>query len=81
VMMNVKRQRVYIKIYRDAISLGLAVVKKLLEEAKSLRCQKAVCISPMSFRPEAIEFSMTRQIQLVGGNELSGILTAIKGSS
>jgi tetratricopeptide (TPR) repeat protein len=80
-MRNVKRQRVYIKIYRDAISLGLAAVKKLLEEAKTLRCQKAVCISPMSFRPEAEEFSMTRQIDLIGGEKLSKILTEIKGSA
>jgi tetratricopeptide (TPR) repeat protein len=78
VMRNVKQQRVYIKIYRDAISLGLAAVKKLLDEAKSLRCQRAICISPMSFRPEAEEFSMTRQIDLVGGEKLSKILTEIK---
>jgi len=77
-MRNVKRQRVYVKIYRDAISLGLSVVKKLLEEAKSLRCQKAICISPMDFRPEAIEFSQARQIDLVGGQRLSKILTEIK---
>ncbi len=78
VMRNVKRQRVYIKIYRDAISLGLNVVKKLLEEMKALRCQKAVCISPLNFRPEALEFSMTRQIDLIGGEDLSKILGEIK---
>jgi tetratricopeptide (TPR) repeat protein len=78
VMRNVKRQRVYIKIYRDAVALGLNVVKKLLEEAKALRCQKAVCISPLNFRPEAMEFSMTRQIDLLGGDDLSRILSAIK---
>jgi hypothetical protein len=78
VMRNVKRQRVYIKIYRDAIALGLNVVQKLLEEAKAFRCQKAVCISPLNFRPEAMEFSMTRQIDLVGGEDLSKILNEIK---
>jgi tetratricopeptide (TPR) repeat protein len=78
VMRNVKRQRVYIKVYRDAITLGLTVVKKLLEEAKALRCQKAVCISPLNFRPDAQEFSMTRQIDLIGGDRLSKILNEIK---
>jgi tetratricopeptide (TPR) repeat protein len=79
-MRNVKRQRVYIKIYRDAISLGLNVVKKLLEEARTLHCQKAICVSPMSFRPEAVEFSMTRQIELVGGDNLAKVLAEIKGT-
>jgi len=76
---NMKRQLVYIKIYRDAVSLGLNAVRTLMEEAKANRCMKAVCISPVKFRPEAIEFSSNRQIDLIGGDKLSTILNEIKG--
>lgn len=72
---TVKRQYVYIKIYRDAVSLGLHAVKTLLEEAKNSRCGKALCISPVAFRPEAIEFAIPRQIDLIGGEQLSKILS------
>jgi len=75
---NIKRQLVYIKIYRDVISLGLNTVKNLLDEAKNLRCVKAICVSPAKFRPEAVEFSSARQIDLIGGDELSKILNEIK---
>ncbi len=76
---SVKRHYAYIKIYRDAVSLGLNAVKTLLEEAKSLHCGKAFCISPVLFRPEAVEFSMPRQIDLIGGDRLSAILAEIRG--
>ncbi len=77
-MRNLKRQRIYMKIYRDAISLGLNVVKRLLEESKNLRCQKAICISPINFKPEAVEFTLTRQIDLIGGEDLAKMLSKIK---
>jgi len=76
---SVKRHYAYIKIYRDAVSLGLNAVKTLLEEAKTLHCGKAFCVSPVPFRPEAIEFAMPRQIDLIGGDRLSKILTEIRG--
>jgi tetratricopeptide (TPR) repeat protein len=75
----ISRQYVYFKIYREALSLGLSAVKTLLEEAKKLRCVKAVCISPFKFRPEAVEFSLSRQIDLIGGDRLSQILREIRG--
>jgi tetratricopeptide (TPR) repeat protein len=73
------RQHVYFKIFRDAVSLGLTAVKSLLEEAKQARCIKAVCISPFTFRPEAVEFVLPRQIDLIGGPKLSKILREIRG--
>ncbi len=76
---SVKRHYAYIKIYRDAVGLGLNAVKTLLEEAKTLHCGKAFCISPASFRPEAVEFAMPRQIDLIGGDILSEILAEIRG--
>ena len=75
----ITRQYVYFKIYREALSLGLAVVKTLLEEARKLRCVKAVCISPFKFRPEAVDFAIPRQIDLIGGDRLSQILREIRG--
>ncbi len=79
VMRSVNRQYIYFKIYRDAVSLGLNAIKNLLEEAKKVRCIKAVCISPFKFRPEAVEFALPRQIDLIGGNQLSKILREIRG--
>jgi tetratricopeptide (TPR) repeat protein len=76
---SVKRHYAYIKIYRDAVGLGLNAVKTLLEEAKTLHCGKAFCICPAAFRPEAIEFAMPRQIDLIGGDRLSSILAEIRG--
>jgi len=73
------RQYVYFKIYRDAVSLGLSAVKTLLEEAKRVRCVKAVCISPFKFRPEAADFALPRQIDLIGGDQLSKLLKEIRG--
>ena len=78
-MRSVSRQHVYFKIYREAVSLGLNAVKTLHEEAKRMRCVKAVCISPFKFRPEAIDFAMPRQIDLIDGNQLSKILKEIRG--
>ena len=78
-MRSVTRQYVYFKIYREAVSLGLNAVKTLMEEAKKVRCSKAVCISPFKFRPEAIEFALPRQIDLIGGDKLSKILKEIRG--
>ena len=78
-MRSVSRQHVYFKIYREAVSLGLNAVKTLHEEAKRMRCIKAVCISPFKFRPEAIDFAMPRQIDLIGANQLSKILKEIRG--
>ena len=75
----VARQYVYFKIYREALSLGLSAVKTLLEEAKKLRCAKATCISPFKFRPEAVDFALPRQIDLIGGEQLSQILREIRG--
>jgi tetratricopeptide (TPR) repeat protein len=75
----IARQYVYFKIYREALSLGLSAIKTLLEEAKKLRCVKAVCISPFKFRPEAVEFALPRQIDLIGGERLSQILREIRG--
>jgi len=71
---NIKIQRVFIKVYRDAISLGINAIKNLMEEAKAARCIKAICISPFNFKPEAVEFSATRQIELIGGNNLARLL-------
>lgn len=78
-MRSVSRQYVYFKIYREAVSLGLNAVKTLLEEAKKVRCAKAVCISPFKYRPEAVEFALPRQIDLIGGEKLSKILKEIRG--
>jgi len=78
-MRSISRQYVYFKIYRDAVSLGLNAVKTLLEEAKKVRCVKAVCISPFKFRPEAADFASPRQIDLIGGEQLSNILKEIRG--
>jgi tetratricopeptide (TPR) repeat protein len=75
----VARQYVYFKIFRDAVHLGLNTVKNLLEEAKQLRCVKAVCISPFTFRPEAVDFTLPRQIDLIGADQLSNILKEIRG--
>jgi tetratricopeptide (TPR) repeat protein len=78
-MRSVTRQYVYFKIYREALSLGLNAMKTLLEEAKKVRCSKAICISPFKFRPEALEFALPRQIDLIGGDKLSKILKEIRG--
>ena len=77
--LNVRIQRVYIKIYRDAIPLGLNAVKNLVDEAKSLNCIKAICISPVEFKEEAIDYSQSRPIELIGGSKLSKILAEIRG--
>jgi tetratricopeptide (TPR) repeat protein len=74
-----RRQFVYIKIYRDAVTLGLNAVRTLLDEAKSNRCTKAVLVSPSSFGPDAIEYAQNRQIDLIGGEQLSEILAAVRG--
>ena len=71
---GIMRQRVYCKINRDAVSFGIAEVKQVIEEAKTLRCTRAIYISPMSFGKDATEFSSGRQITLVGGKELSHLL-------
>ena len=79
VIRNFRRQRVFIKLYRDAVSLGLETLKNLAEEAKSRKCVKAICISPENFKPEAGEFTSGRQIELIGENKLTKLLTKIKG--
>jgi tetratricopeptide (TPR) repeat protein len=70
----IMRQRVYCKINRDAASFGIPEVKQVIEEAKAIRCSQSIYISPMSFGKDAVEFSAGRQITLVGGKELSGLL-------
>ncbi|MFW6137873.1 MAG: tetratricopeptide repeat protein [Spirochaetota bacterium] len=77
-MRNQKIQHIFIKIFRDAVSLGLTTVKNLLEEAKSQKCARAICISPLKFRPEAVEYSRARQIDLIDGNKLSRLLSEIR---
>jgi tetratricopeptide (TPR) repeat protein len=74
VVRNPKQQRVYIKIYRDAINLGVDAMKTLIEEAKVQRCGSAVCVSPVKYRSDANEFTLARQIRLIDGEELSKIL-------
>jgi tetratricopeptide (TPR) repeat protein len=78
-LLNLRRQRVLIKIYRDAIALGAIVIKNLIEEANNLSCAKAVCISPINFKPDAEEIATEREIDLIGGDGLIKVLTAIKG--
>jgi tetratricopeptide (TPR) repeat protein len=78
-MRPLARQYIFFKFHRDAVSLGLPAVKTLLEEAKKMRCVKAVCISPFKFRPEAVEFALPRQIDLIDGENLSRILKEIRG--
>jgi tetratricopeptide (TPR) repeat protein len=80
IVRNPKQQRVYIKIYRDAINLGVDAMKTLVEEAKVQRCGSAVCISPVKFRSDANEFTVARQVRLVDGEELAKILAEIKES-
>jgi tetratricopeptide (TPR) repeat protein len=74
---TIMRQRVYCKINRDAVNFGISEVKQVIEEAKTLRCTRAIYISPMSFGNDAIEFSSGRQITLIGGKELSKLLGEI----
>jgi len=76
---NVRSQKVYIKIYRDVISLGLNAIKNLVDEAKSMNCVKAVCISPGEFKEEAKEYAQSRPIDLIGGSKLSKILSEVRG--
>ena len=78
-LLNLRRQRVLIKIYRDAVGLGANVVKNLIEEANIMVCAKAVCISPINFKPDAEEIATEREIDLIGGDRLIKILAAIKG--
>ena len=78
-MRSVTRQYVFFKIYREAVSLGRNAMVTLLDEAKKVRCSKAICISPFKFRPEALEFALPRQIDLIGGDKLSKILKEIRG--
>ncbi len=78
-MRSGRRQFVYVKMYRDAVNLGLNAVKSLLEEARNLRCSQAVCVSPASFRKEAVEFSSGRPIELIGAERLSQILASVRG--
>ncbi|KPJ89578.1 MAG: hypothetical protein AMS17_01310 [Spirochaetes bacterium DG_61] len=73
-----KFDRIFIKVCRDAVSLGLNAVKSVLEEAKMERCANAICISPMKFRADARDFTTARQIQLIGGDELAKILSEIR---
>lgn len=75
---NIRQKRVLIKIFRDAIPIGLNVVKSLYEEAKSLKCSKAICISPLNYRSDAIEFASTREIELIDGRKLTQILREIR---
>jgi len=74
-----RRQFVYVKVYRDAINLGLNEIKALQEEARNLRCSHAVCISPAVFRKEAVEYASGRPIELIGGERLSQILADVRG--
>ena len=78
-LLNLRRQRVLIKIYRDAVGLGANVVKNLIEEANNQACAKAVCVSPINFKPDAEEIATEREIDLIGGDQLIKILAAIKG--
>ena len=78
VIRYVKRQRIYIKVYRDAKSLGVDAIKNLVEESKALRCISAICISPVNFRSDAKKFTTARQIRLIGGDELATILAEVK---
>lgn len=79
VMRNVRGNRVFIKIYRDAIPLGLSAIKNLMDEAKSMNCSKAICISPIEFREDAKEYAQSRPIDLIGGVQLSRILKEVRG--
>jgi len=76
---NVKRQLVYFKFYRDAVTLGLNAVKNVMEEAKRMRCVTAYCFSPVKFADDAENFSMGRQLILTGGEQLADILKKIRG--
>jgi len=64
---------------KAVVSDVLPVMVPYLEEAKKVRCSKAICISPFKFRPEALEFALPRQIDLIGGDKLSKILKEIRG--
>jgi tetratricopeptide (TPR) repeat protein len=78
-LINLRRQRVLIKIYREAVTLGANVVKNLVEESINMSCSKAICISPLNFKPDALEIAAEREIDLIGGDRLIKILAAIKG--
>ena len=73
-----KTQRILIKIFRDAVTIGLQTVKKFLEESKEIGCTRSICISPLRFTSDALSFSTNRQIVLLDGKELSRILTEIR---
>ena len=76
---SIRPQKVYIKIYRDAIPLGLNAIKNLVDEARTMNCKKAVCISPVEFKEEAKEYAESRPIELIGGAQLSKILAEVRG--
>ena len=76
-----KFDRIYIKVYRDTVNLGLNAVKSVMEEAKAERCASAICISPMKFRAEAKEFTTARQLMLIGGEDLARLLSEIRTGS
>ena len=64
-------------VHRDTVVFGVKEVKQLIEEAKALRCGRAIMIAPMNFGKDAVEFTSGRQITLIGGKELSDLLNAI----
>jgi tetratricopeptide (TPR) repeat protein len=76
-----KFDRIYIKVYRDPVRLGLNAVKSVVEEAKAERCANAICISPMKFLPDAKEFTAARQLQLIDGEDLVKILSEIRSGT
>jgi len=75
---TIMRQRVYVKVHRDTVVFGVKEVKQLIEEAKTLRCARAIFVAPMKFGTDAVEFTSGRQITLIGGKELSGLLNEIE---
>jgi tetratricopeptide (TPR) repeat protein len=76
-----KPERVYIKVFRDTVSLGVNAIKSVAEEAKALRCMSAICISPVKFLSDAKEFTVARQIRLIGGDDLAKILGEIRSDT
>jgi len=76
----IMRQRVYIKVNRDVTPLGVGEVKQLIEEAKALRCARAIYIAPMNFSKDAVDFTAGRHITLIGGKELSDLLSDLEAA-
>jgi len=76
---NTKRSSCLVKIRRSSEPVGELLVRQIQEEMKKISASRGIIISTAGFAPSAVQYSLTRPIDLIDRQQLTQTLHSIQG--